>query len=80
MLIKAIKTRVLVPPQDDLLTVLKDSLPELKEKIILAITSKVVSIWQGRCLPKSKYPEKDKLIVAEADISICRARQCRAVG
>lgn len=34
---------------------------------MLLITSKVVSIWQGRCVPKSEVPDKDALVIQEAD-------------
>jgi F420-0:gamma-glutamyl ligase len=67
MIVQSIKTRLLNLPQDDLLAAIKDSLPALQEKTILAVTSKVVSIWQGRCLPKTRFKDKDALIKAEAD-------------
>lgn len=67
MILTPIKTRVLVPPQDDLLAVIKKSLPKIPERSVLVITSKVVSIWQGRCIPKADYPDKDALIKKEAD-------------
>ena len=67
MLVKTVKTRVLRPPQDDLLDAMKKSLPKLKEGSVVAVTSKVVSIWQGRCVSAKKYPDRDKLIAEEAD-------------
>jgi putative folate metabolism gamma-glutamate ligase len=67
MFIKTIKTRVLVPPQDDLLSAIQKSLPKIQEGSVIAVTSKVVSIWQGRCVPVKKYPDRDKLIAEEAD-------------
>ncbi len=67
MIITPIKTRVLVPPQDDLLGVIKKALPRIRERSVLVITSKVVSIWQDRCVPKSEYPDKDALIKKEAN-------------
>ncbi|TSC78102.1 MAG: hypothetical protein G01um101433_389 [Parcubacteria group bacterium Gr01-1014_33] len=63
---------MLVPPQDDLLAVIRDALPRLEENSILAITSKVVSIWQGRCIPKEKFPDKDELVKKEADKYLSR--------
>ena len=53
MNIKAVTTRVLQPPKDDLLSVLDESLPKLTEKSVVVISSKVVAIWQGRCVPMS---------------------------
>lgn len=73
MIIIPIKTRVLVPPKDDLLSAVKNALPKIKENTVLVITSKVVSIWQGRCIPTSKFPEKDDLIKKEADFYLPRS-------
>lgn len=67
MRIKVIKTRVLVPPRDDLLRVIKNSLKQIPEQSILVVTSKVVSIWQGRAISKSRFPDKDALVKKEAD-------------
>ncbi|MCX6722600.1 MAG: coenzyme F420-0:L-glutamate ligase [Candidatus Staskawiczbacteria bacterium] len=53
MKVKAIKTRKIIPPQDDLLSVIKQSFsrkPGIREKSIVVITSKVVSIWKGDCV------------------------------
>lgn len=76
MEIKAIKTRPLQPPQDDLIAVLKDSLHDIKEHSIIAISSKVVAIHEGRT---KKIPEgvdegvfKDQLAKEEADQYIPR--------
>ena len=66
MTIKPLKTRILCPPQDDLLTAIKETLKTMKEKSILAITSKVVSIWQGRCISTDQV-SKEELIISEAD-------------
>lgn len=67
MLVTTVKTRILAPPQDDLLAAIQESLARLEENSVLAITSKVVSIWQGRCVSKTDYPDKDELIKKEAD-------------
>lgn len=67
MYIKAIKTRLLKPPKDDLLGVILNSLKKLPERSVLVIASKVVSIHQGRCILKSKVKDKDDLIKKEAD-------------
>lgn len=72
MLVTPIKTRVLVPPQDDLLAAIRDAVSRIGEKSILVITSKVVSIYEGRCVPKTKYPDKDELIKKEADFYLPR--------
>jgi len=70
MLVKAIKTRPLIPPKDDLLSVIKESILSLKEKSIIVVTSKVVSIWQGRCVKKNEKINKKELIKKEADFYV----------
>src|SRR3989344_489001 len=72
MIVKPIKTRIILPPQDDLLDVISKSVKSVPEKSIIVITSKVVSIWQGRCVPIEKYPDKDKLVRQEADTYLPR--------
>lgn len=69
MIVRAIKTRPLLPPKDDLLSVIKESVLDIKEKSIIIVTSKVVSIWQGRCI-KIDGQNKDELIKKEADLYI----------
>ena len=66
MIIKTIKTKVLKTPQDDLLETISKSIKSLQEKSIVVITSKVVSIWQGRCVPIGNI-KKDDLVIKEAD-------------
>jgi putative folate metabolism gamma-glutamate ligase len=63
----AIKTRLMLPPKDDLLSVILTSVKKIKEKSVLAIASKVVSLDQGRCIPKAKVLHKDDLIKKEAN-------------
>jgi len=71
MIIKTIKTRILKTPQDDLLEVISKSIKFLPEKSIVVITSKVVSIWQGRCVPIGDI-KKDDLVMKEADFYLPR--------
>jgi F420-0:gamma-glutamyl ligase len=66
-----VKTRVMLPPQDDLFAVLDESLPALKEGDVVLISSKVVAIHQGRCLPISENL-KEELVVKAADFIIHR--------
>jgi len=76
MRIEAVRTRKLTPPKDDLLQVLGESLPNLKEKSVVAMSSKVVAIWQGRCekIPSdgSERAYKDELTKQEADMYLER--------
>ena len=81
MKIKAIKTAVLRPPKDDLLRAIGGAIRSLQEKSIVVVTSKVVSIGEGRCVPASRYVsidpararrEKDELTMREADLYLPR--------
>lgn len=65
MKVKAIKTRKFLPPKDNLWNLLS-SIKSLKENNVVAVTSKVVSIGEGRCIP-FKETTKDKLAIREAD-------------
>lgn len=75
MNIRTIKTRPFLPPKDDLLSLIKESFPnlQLKEKSIFVITSKIVSIWQGRCLKIEEVANKDDLIKKEAEFYLERS-------
>lgn len=88
MKIVTIKTAVIHPPKDDLLGAIVDAMPRktLREKSIVVITSKVVSIWQGRCVPAGAgvapgsnaadraeaHRKKDALVMREADLYLPR--------
>ncbi len=64
-------TRVLQPPKDDLLAVLAASLPPLRERDIVVVSSKVVAIDEGRCVPKAGF-DKAAFLRAEAELIIPR--------
>ena len=66
-----IRTRVMNPPQDDLVGVLDEYLTELKNGDVVLISSKVVAIHQGRSVLVSEA-NKEELIKQEADIIIER--------
>lgn len=66
-----VKTRILLPPQDDLFAVLRESLPPLQNGDVVLISSKVVAIHQGRCVKKGTVRKGD-LVAAEADFIIQR--------
>ena len=74
MIARAIKTRPLIPPKDDLLSVIKEGIYEIKERSVIVVTSKVVSIWQGKCIKIDNKIEKDELIKKEADFYIDREK------
>jgi dihydrofolate synthase / folylpolyglutamate synthase len=68
-----VRTRPLVPPQDDLWDALGPALPTLEEGDVLAVTSKVVAIHQGRCVPISAVRDREELVETEAEAWIQRA-------
>jgi dihydrofolate synthase / folylpolyglutamate synthase len=70
-----IKTRTIHPPQDDIYAILDEYCTNLKEKDVLLITSKVLAISQGLCIPVNSITDKDKLIIQEADYFIPR-KEC----
>ena len=74
MIVKAVKTRKLIPPKDDLLSAIKESIVGVKEKTIIVVTSKVVSIWEGQCIKidANKKNQKESLIKKEADLWVPR--------
>lgn len=66
MIVTPVKLAVMRPPKDDLLAHIRRSKLSLKEGDIVAITSKVVSIWEGRCVPKTEGVTKEDFVRREA--------------
>jgi dihydrofolate synthase / folylpolyglutamate synthase len=66
-----VKTRIFQPPQDDLFAVLDESLADVREGDIVAISSKVVAIHEGNCLPVEGVDKKE-LVAQEAELCIPR--------
>ncbi len=66
-----IKTDRLQPPQDDLFSALNKALTSLEEGDIVVISSKVVAIHEGNCLPITDEP-KSELVEREAELVIPR--------
>lgn len=65
------KTKVFSPPQDDLTLELKRLAAELREGDVVLVSSKVVSISEGRCVPLGSA-EKRAMAEAESDLVIER--------
>lgn len=61
-----ITTRALVPPKDDLHDALRTSSMELRDGDVVVVSSKVLAIHQGRCLPVAET-DKLSLVAREAD-------------
>ena len=72
MKVKAIKTRKFLPPKDDLFALIKESFSKLrlKEESVIVVTSKIVSIAEGRCIKIEDKTKKPELIKKEADFYI----------
>jgi F420-0:gamma-glutamyl ligase len=63
---RAVRVRRLLPPKDDLLAALGESLPEICDGDVLLIATKVLAIHQGRCVKKTDVAKLD-LLRSEAD-------------
>ena len=61
-----VKTRAFLPPKDDIYDLLS-SVKNLKDGDVVAITSKVLAIHQGRCVKIDSTVNKNKLIKQEAE-------------
>lgn len=68
MKIQAIRTRKFLPPQDKLEDLIEAIIPYLEERVIVAITSKVISICEGRT--NSNRQNKKKLAKGESSFFI----------
>lgn len=66
MVVRAIKTEIIHPSQRTLVQILDKSLGELNENSVVAITSKIVSLCEGRIVPANELG-KDDLIRQESD-------------
>ena len=77
MLIRAIKTRLLKPPQDDFFSAITQMIKRIPERSVVVVASKAVSIHEGRCVPVLEVKDKDALIKKEADLFLPRNKTPR---
>ena len=70
MKIIPIKTRIVKLPKDNIFDIF-DKL-KIENGDIVIVTSKIISIHQGRCIPIDSVKSKDDLIIKEADYFIPR--------
>src|SRR3989338_8657998 len=72
MKVTPVKTRPFNPPKDDLFSLIKESFSRLRlqEESIVAVTSKIIAIGEGRCVPLERFPDRDELVKKEADFYI----------
>lgn len=66
MQVTAVKTHKITKKDTSIFTVLDEYVPRLKEGTVVAVTSKIVSICEGR-IADPKNIDKEKLIIQEAD-------------
>jgi F420-0:gamma-glutamyl ligase len=64
--VKTFRVPKVIAPYDDLFKILS-GLPGLKNGAIVAVSSKVVSLCEGRVVRKSDKVSRDQLIIAEAE-------------
>ena len=70
MIVIPIKTHKIIPLKDtDLFSVLDKYVPKLSERSVLAVTSKIISICEGRFV-KADSTNKDDLIAKESEFYI----------
>lgn len=62
-----VRLDVLHPPKDDLFSKIEQSGMSPEEHDVIAVSSKVVSIAEGRCVPKESREQKEALIQKESD-------------
>lgn len=72
MKVTPIKTHKITNKDNDLFKILDKYISHLSEKSIVAVTSKIVSICEGRIVKKVSEEQKDKLAKKEADYYLPR--------
>ena len=75
MNISPIKIDIMVPPRDDLIKKLDNTEFELQEGDCVVMSSKVVAIDEGRCLPVAEVSNKNILIQKESDEYLPASRE-----
>ncbi len=73
MKITSVKTHKILAGEASLLEVLDTYLPEIKEQSVVAVTSKVVSVCEGRVV-KIGEQDKDELIKKECELYLSREK------
>ncbi|MDP2735268.1 MAG: coenzyme F420-0:L-glutamate ligase, partial [bacterium] len=72
MKVTSIKTKKVTVRDSNILEILDRYLPRLKDKSVVAVTSKIVSICEGRVVPM-EGADKDELIRKEAELYMPRS-------
>lgn len=66
MIVTAIKTRKILPQKQSLEALLDESIEDLEENAVVAISSKIVAICEGRLIPIGSV-DKQRLVEEESD-------------
>ena len=74
MNIAAVRTK-LIRPGDDLIAAIRGRVRKIKEGSVLAITSKVISVVEGRMVPKEAGATLEKLVLQEAE-KVWKSKHC----
>lgn len=69
MIVKPVRTRIF-GGNEDLIAFILEYVPSVKEGSILAITSKIVSLAEGRVVEPKDLHTKERLIKEESDVAI----------
>lgn len=72
MKVTSIKTKKITPKDTDILKILDRYLPNIKDKSVVAVTSKIVSLCEGNVVPEGEI-DKDELIIKEAEYYLPRS-------
>lgn len=72
MQVTAIKTHAITKIDTDILVILDAYLPAIPERSVVVVTSKIVSICEGRMVRKTSDFQKDALATQEADLYLPR--------
>ena len=78
MKVTGVKTRKITPQYASILEIVDRYLPRLQDRSVVAVTSKIVALCQGRAIlipkdEKEKNKLKDQLIVREAELYLPRS-------
>ncbi|MDA1337545.1 MAG: coenzyme F420-0:L-glutamate ligase [bacterium] len=71
MKVTAIKTKKITPKDSDIFEILDKYLPPLKDRSVVAVTSKIVSLCEGNVVKENEI-DKDTLIIKEAEYYLPR--------
>ena len=72
MKVTPLKTKKITPKDTDIFKILDRYLPHLKDKSVVAVTSKIVGIVEGNVV-KISEGDKDKIIIKEAEYYLPRS-------